>query len=787
VAFVVPNVTNRDDFTELSENPIETDGNDRTTPLERLVACPQDGAAPMTDSPSTSWTLAVDFGTSYTVAAVRADGRTPQAIEIRGDRRVPSVVLVTDDGNAAPRIEVGRVAEDLSATRPGSVLRAPKRRLGEPAPVVLGGRPYQVVDLVGVLLRDIYDEAVRHQGSAPARVCLTHPATWSRPRLARLLEAAAKVGLADVMLIAEPVAAALAYAAEANVPDGAHVAVYDLGGGTFDTTVLRADGGSFSVVGRPGGDANLGGELFDELLVNLIGERLDPAIWDELQVSDDLPWRQAAAALRNEVRRAKESLSSAPGAELLLPLPGGMVHEKLSQADLETVVTPYIDESVRLLVQSVRDAGVDPTQLASVYLVGGASRMPIVERKLAEALPGVPISRRGDPKTAVAVGATLAEPTGSVLDLQAAGGRTTLESQPVVAARPEHATPPPPAPQTPPADEFVPDAARTVIGSTVSGGTVVETGASGFAPPAMPGPVSIPSPPQHQPGYPAPPTGPTKSKTPLIVAAAGVGALVVVGLGFAVTRGGGDKAANTTTTTALSTTTTAAATPVTLKLNPILPSSTTAVSTASSVGSQSPTTTAKPPNVDRALTEEEAERATLKITNIEAATSQTGWLEIPFTPGPDLCGLTSPDPAIEKHFLGVRTESATSGVVLHTAALTYNSIADLNANFALLKQAATACPNPRQVEGNVTYNLTFTDVEEQSTPPYDRILAFGMIAAAEGTGAIPVSNVFGIAAIGKSAVLLQYQVFGRLPNPEDSKASVNALTILILNLQQEIS
>jgi molecular chaperone DnaK (HSP70) len=210
VTLVVPNVTERDDFFELSENSTGTDGFDPASPSHGLVACAQDGAVLMSDSPVSSWTLAVDFGTSYTVAAVRVDGRTPQAIEIRGDRRVPSVVLVTDDGQSSPRIDVGRVAEDLSATRPGSVLRAPKRRLGEPAPVVLGGRPYQVVDLVGALLRDIYDEAVRHQGTPPTRVCLTHPATWSRPRLARLLEAAAKVGLPEVFLIAEPVAAGLA-------------------------------------------------------------------------------------------------------------------------------------------------------------------------------------------------------------------------------------------------------------------------------------------------------------------------------------------------------------------------------------------------------------------------------------------------------------------------------------------------------------------------------------------------------------------------------------------------
>jgi molecular chaperone DnaK len=247
------------------------------SPSDRLVGSAE-MASGMVGSSTGSWTLAVDFGTSFTVAAVRPAQRSPEVIEIGGDRRVPSVIFVDEDSS----IRVGRAAEDLAASRPGRAVRAPKRRLGEPAPVVLGGKPYQVVDLVAALLRYVYDEAVRHQGSAPGSIRLTHPASWSRPRMARLLEAAAKAGLTNVALISEPVAAAVAYAADVEVADGSHVAVYDLGGGTFDMTLLRFANGAFSIVGRPGGDVNLGGELFDELLVNMVGERLDPDVWGEM-------------------------------------------------------------------------------------------------------------------------------------------------------------------------------------------------------------------------------------------------------------------------------------------------------------------------------------------------------------------------------------------------------------------------------------------------------------------------------------------------------------------------
>ena len=364
--------------------------------------------------------------------------------------------------------------------------------------------------------------------------------------MARLLEAAAKAGLSNSALISEPVAAALAYAADVEVADGSHVAVYDLGGGTFDMTLLRFSGGAFSIVGRPGGDVNLGGELFDELLVNLVGERLEPEIWDEMQVSDEQPWQQAAAALRTECRRAKEALSTNSYADLVLPLPGGITSQRITRDSLESLVKPYIDESVRLLVQGVADAGVDPLTLAAVYLVGGASRMPLVETMVTEALPGVPVSRRGDPKTAVAIGATQAEISASVLDMQAAPTRSTLESdggiRPVVSTAP-----------SPGSFDRATVASTTESLMAPQAGTVIET-PSIVAP--MPAPVHalgappVPPPPLGaQPAFgqpPPPPLAAHKSRAPLIAAAAAVGVLVVGGLGLAFARGSANSSAAST-------------------------------------------------------------------------------------------------------------------------------------------------------------------------------------------------------------------------------------------------
>ncbi len=362
------------------------------------------------------WILGVDIGTTFCVAAARpADGRA-EIIEVAGQRRVPSVIVLDESG----QIVVGQSAENLAAANPSRAVRAPKSRLGDPAPVVIGGRVHDSVELVAVLLRHLYDAAVAQQGGPPSEVRLTHPAIWGRPRLEQLRAVAERAGVPNPVLVPEPVAAAVAYAAAAGMLDAptiavgaaplSHVAVYDLGGGTFDTAVLAATEGGFEVVGRPVGEDRLGGELFDELLANHVGQQLDPDAWENLQISDDLRWQQAAAALRTEARRVKEALSSHDYAELMVALPNGFVQHRVTRTELEALTRPYIEQSVDRLVQVVADAGLTPGQLDAICLAGGASHAPAVEAAVRAAFPSVTIARRGDPKTAVALGATLTLP-----------------------------------------------------------------------------------------------------------------------------------------------------------------------------------------------------------------------------------------------------------------------------------------------------------------------------------------------------------------------------------------
>ena len=144
--------------------------------------------------------------------------------------------------------------------------------------------------------------------------------------------------------------------------------------------------------------------------MNHVGAQLDADDWEQIQVAVEPRWQQMGASLRKEARRAKETLSSHPYTDLLVPLPDGLAPVRIARDEFEQIVGPYIDETVTLLRRCVNDAGVDESAVHSIYLVGGASRSPIVERTVRTAFPTIAVSRRGDPKTSVALGAGAGRP-----------------------------------------------------------------------------------------------------------------------------------------------------------------------------------------------------------------------------------------------------------------------------------------------------------------------------------------------------------------------------------------
>jgi actin-like ATPase involved in cell morphogenesis len=346
--------------------------------------------------------LAIDFGTSFSSAALAAEEGV-DLVDIHGDRRVPSMVVLGEDG----RLLVGMLAANRAAAAPERLERTPKAQVGRSPVLLLGGHPIKVVDAVSALLAAFVDEARRRRGGDyPAAVTLTHPVRWGAERRRVLEQAAQAAGLDPerAHLVEEPVAAASAFRSERVTP-GSMVAVYDLGGGTFDAAVLEATESGFVVAGPPGGDDNVGGEEFDERLLAYVGEQVaavEPDGWESLSYSDERRWRRAHSQLRDQVRLAKETLSISEQATVYVP---GVDREILvTRAEFERLIADDVERTLDVLDGVIEAAGVTPEELTAVYPVGGSSRIPLVANRLMGRY-GERVVTWDDPQAAVALGA----------------------------------------------------------------------------------------------------------------------------------------------------------------------------------------------------------------------------------------------------------------------------------------------------------------------------------------------------------------------------------------------
>ena len=183
----------------------------------------------------------------------------------------------------------------------------------------------------------------------------------------------------------EPIAAAAHYLVAQNIPVGSHVAVFDLGGGTFDTAILRRTVAEFELVGQPGGDANFGGEDLDEMLQDVVAGHArarDEQAWKELWTANDASGRRNRVLLRQEIVGLKHALSDYSTATINVP---GYTDEiRITRAEYEAAARPDLERLVGLLEQTIASVGLTPSALAAIYLTGNASRMPAIADVVAQ-------------------------------------------------------------------------------------------------------------------------------------------------------------------------------------------------------------------------------------------------------------------------------------------------------------------------------------------------------------------------------------------------------------------
>src|ERR1700722_14880957 len=341
----------------------------------------------------TARVVGIDLGTTNSLVAFM-QGDQPQVIPGEdGSRLVPSVVAMPAAGKE--RVIVGNRAGSHLLTNPDRAVYSVKRLTGRGvddvteelklfpfrlAPDVqagavlrieVGGQQYTPPEISAYILRQLKRNAERYFGAPVTQAVITVPAYFNDAQRQATKDAGRMAGLEVLRLVNEPTAAALAYGLDRQ-KDGI-VAVYDLGGGTFDISILKLHEGIFEVIAT-NGDTHLGGDDLDNLLLAIALDEIDGSLHLDLR-SDP----QAIQAIRKAIIEAKIELSDKEVTRLHLPLPGGNSYSReLTRIQFEQLIAPVIARTTPAVKQALRDAALDPAQIDEVVMVGGSTRIPSV-------------------------------------------------------------------------------------------------------------------------------------------------------------------------------------------------------------------------------------------------------------------------------------------------------------------------------------------------------------------------------------------------------------------------
>jgi molecular chaperone DnaK len=361
-----------------------------------------------------SYPLGVDIGTTYTAAALWREGRVQTVPLGNRSNAVPSVLFLREDGGFL----VGEAASRRGIITPDRQAREFKRRMGDDVPILIGGRGFTAHQLTGEVLRWVLGRVAEVQGGLPQHVVLTHPAAWGEYRKNLLAQAAMMAGLPEVGLLPEPVAAATWYASQERIEPGSLIGIYDFGGGTFDASVVRKTSTGVEIHGEAGGDDSIGGIDFDHALFRHVSGQAGADV-SQLDFTDPVV-SSAMAQLFSAVVEAKEALSADTEVVIPVVLPGVSRQVLITRAEFEDLIRQRVLGTVGVFGQVVRRAGIDPSKLHGVLLVGGSSRIPLV-RQLLETELGIRVAVDAHPKYTVSLGAAIAAAP-RVVGVRSSGG-----------------------------------------------------------------------------------------------------------------------------------------------------------------------------------------------------------------------------------------------------------------------------------------------------------------------------------------------------------------------------
>jgi len=368
--------------------------------------------------------IGIDLGTTNSVVAIMEAGEPVVVTNSEGGRITPSVVAVSKTGERL----VGTVAKRQAVTNPENTIYSVKRLIGRKfedpevqrdvslmsykidrasngdAQVMLGGRGYSPAEISAMILQKLKADAEAYLGEAVTEAVITVPAYFNDSQRQATKDAGKIAGLEVLRIINEPTAASLAYGLEKKGEE--IIAVYDLGGGTFDISILELGEGTFQVKST-NGDTHLGGDDFDQRVIDhLVAE------FKREQGIDLTQDRMALQRLKEAAEKAKVELSTAQQTEVNLPFitadASGPKHMTISvtRAKLEQLVGDLVERTLEPVRLALQDAGVTAAQIDEVVLVGGQTRMPMVQEKVRQFFGKEP-HKGVNPDEVVAVGAAI--------------------------------------------------------------------------------------------------------------------------------------------------------------------------------------------------------------------------------------------------------------------------------------------------------------------------------------------------------------------------------------------
>ena len=344
--------------------------------------------------------IGIDLGTTNSCVAVMEGGEPVVIANTEGSRTTPSVVAFTKEGERL----VGQIAKRQAITNPGRTISSIKRQMGSNYHVTIDGKEYNPQQISAMILQKLKSDAESYLGETVTQAVITVPAYFSDSQRQATKDAGRIAGLEVLRIINEPTAASLAYGLD---KEEAHkILVYDLGGGTFDVSLLEIGDGVFEVLAT-GGDTHLGGDDFDNRIIDYVAETFKKE--NGIDLKKDL---MAYQRLKEAAEKAKIELSGVMSANINLPFitadATGPKHldMTLTRAKFNELTADLVEKTIVPLQNALKDAGLTASQIDKVILVGGSTRIPAVQDAVKKVTGKDPF-KGINPDECVAIGAAI--------------------------------------------------------------------------------------------------------------------------------------------------------------------------------------------------------------------------------------------------------------------------------------------------------------------------------------------------------------------------------------------